>query len=152
MKIIFLDFDGVITTPKSGWNIDNNKCLLIKEICDKTGAKIVISSSWRHRTVEETIKQNHLEDWILKDYVVGVTISLMTDPVKFEFEDRYCDNFLIRGNEIDYYIKNHNVENYVILDDYSDEILDTQKKHLVQTYSYEGISEKDVQKAINILS
>ena len=25
-------------------------------------------------------------------------------------------------------------------------------KHLVQTYSYEGISEKDVQKAINILS
>ena len=74
----------------------------------------------------------------------------MTDPAKFEFEDRYCDNFLIRGNEIDYYIKNHNIENYVILDDYSDEILDIQKKHLVQIYSYEGISEKDVQKAINI--
>ena len=49
-------------------------------------------------------------------------------------------------------LKNHNIENYVILDDYSDEILDIQKKHLVQTHSYEGISEKDVQKAINILS
>lgn len=24
-KVIFLDFDGVITTPKSGWNFDRQK-------------------------------------------------------------------------------------------------------------------------------
>ena len=46
-KIIFLDFDGVITTLKSKWTIDNEKVELVKQICDATGAKIVISSSWR---------------------------------------------------------------------------------------------------------
>ena len=56
-KIIFLDFDGVITTYASKWEIDNEKCLLVKKICDETGAKIVISSSWRYSTVEKTIDQ-----------------------------------------------------------------------------------------------
>lgn len=39
-KIIFLDFDGVITTLKSNWAIDDKKVELVKEICDITGAKI----------------------------------------------------------------------------------------------------------------
>ena len=38
-KIIFLDFDGVITTLKSNWAIDDKKVELVKEICDITGAK-----------------------------------------------------------------------------------------------------------------
>ena len=33
-KIIFLDFDGVITTLKSNWTIDDKKVELVKEICD----------------------------------------------------------------------------------------------------------------------
>ena len=55
-KIIFLDFDGVITTLKSNWAIDDKKVELVKEICDITGAKIVISSSWRRYTLEATIE------------------------------------------------------------------------------------------------
>lgn len=46
MKVIFLDFDGVITTLESKWELDINKQKLIKDICDKTNSKIVISSSW----------------------------------------------------------------------------------------------------------
>lgn len=38
MKVIFLDFDGVITTLESRWNIDLEKCKLVKRICDETGA------------------------------------------------------------------------------------------------------------------
>ena len=56
-KIIFLDFDGVITTLKSKWTIDNEKVELVKQICDATGAKIVISSSWRRYTLEQTLEQ-----------------------------------------------------------------------------------------------
>lgn len=55
MKVIFLDFDGVITTMKSHWNLCKEKMELVKEIVDKTGAKIVISSSWRHSTLESTL-------------------------------------------------------------------------------------------------
>lgn len=50
MKVIFLDFDGVITTEKSRWCLDKDKMLLLKRIVDATGAKIVISSSWRRLT------------------------------------------------------------------------------------------------------
>lgn len=55
-KVVFLDFDGVVTTLKSNWTIDNSKVDLVKQICDATGAKIVISSSWRRYTLEQTIE------------------------------------------------------------------------------------------------
>ena len=47
MKVIFLDFDGVITTPETKWNIGLVYVKRIKQICDATGAKLVISSSWQ---------------------------------------------------------------------------------------------------------
>lgn len=51
MKIIFLDVDGELTYSnyqnRETANIDIEKVKLVKEICDKTGAKVVISSSWR---------------------------------------------------------------------------------------------------------
>ena len=43
MKIIFLDFDGVITTPASRGCLSAQKMQLVKKIVDATGAKIVIS-------------------------------------------------------------------------------------------------------------
>ena len=55
-KIIFLDFDGVITTYKSKWKLDQEKLDLLKEILDATNSEIVISSSWRHYELPSTIK------------------------------------------------------------------------------------------------
>ena len=51
MKIIFLDCDGCINSQLWLYNnkpmIDESKVVLLKEIVDKTEAKIVLSSSWR---------------------------------------------------------------------------------------------------------
>ena len=51
MKVIFLDVDGELTYSnyknKETANIDIEKVKMLKEICDKTDAKVVISSSWR---------------------------------------------------------------------------------------------------------
>ena len=51
MKIIFLDCDGELTYSdyenEETANIDIEKVKLLEEICDKTDAKVVISSSWR---------------------------------------------------------------------------------------------------------
>ena len=60
MKILFLDFDGVITTYDSKWCIDNNKLKLVNDIVSKTDAKIVVSSSWKHgcENVDE-FKEKH---------------------------------------------------------------------------------------------
>ena len=50
-RVIFLDVDGELTYSSyknnETQNIDPEKILLVKEICDRTGAKVVISSSWR---------------------------------------------------------------------------------------------------------
>lgn len=147
-KIIFLDFDGVITHQASGWEIDNEKCLLVKKICDETGAKIVISSSWRHSTVKKTIAAYKLQDWVLTPYVVGVTPFLKLNLYCIETTD-----FPQRGLEIaEYiYIIDEFIKNYVILDDSTD-LLYIQKDHFVKTDTYKGISEENVQQAIQILN
>ena len=55
MKILFLDIDGVLNSRaydrKRNWseltNIDETRLPLVKKIIDKTGAKIVLISTWR---------------------------------------------------------------------------------------------------------
>lgn len=80
-KIIFLDFDGVITTMATRYALCPHKCSLIQQVIDRTGAKIVVSSSWREESAEETI--SYLKDapaffkpfvpsWV--DEIIGVTI------------------------------------------------------------------------------
>ena len=146
-KIIFLDFDGVITTYASKWEIDNEKCLLVKKICDETGAKIVISSSWRYSTVEKTINAYKLHDWILTPYIIDVTenlsMSIGWDLLSY---------FPQRGLEISEYINKHElIQNYIILDDDSD-MLYIQKDHFIKTDTYKGLSEENVKQAIQILN
>ena len=45
MKIIFLDFNGVLDTYDNMNEIDQNNLKRLKYIIDKTNAKVVISSS-----------------------------------------------------------------------------------------------------------
>ncbi len=54
MKIIFLDIDGVLNSRQydaergtAEGNIDVSRLLLLKQLIDQTGAKIVLTSSWR---------------------------------------------------------------------------------------------------------
>ena len=53
MKVIFLDVDGVLNTPKfirrqsSFSSIDPVLVDIVVHIVNKTGCKIVLSSSWR---------------------------------------------------------------------------------------------------------
>ena len=61
MKVIFLDYDGVVNTPiwnkegKCGYNfpsdgkVNNYQAIMwLNELCKKTNSKIVISSTWRY--------------------------------------------------------------------------------------------------------
>lgn len=154
-KVVFLDFDGVITTLKSNWNIDNSKVDMVKQICDATGAKIVISSSWRRCTVEKTIEDITIGEELIghnpfpyHEYIVDVT-PRMYGLKKGNKEKHYG---LCRGVEIDRWLWEHeDVTNYVILDDDSDMLL-YQKKHFIKTHALRGISKRDVEKAIKILN
>lgn len=153
-KLIFLDFDGVITTYRTLWEIDNKKCEMVKHICDETGAKIVITSSWRYRTLEDTIDRNSLQDWILKDYCIGVTERFFPPE---ELDKEWF--FPKRGMEIEKfindYIDKNNIKddiNYVILDDDVYDLLYNQRESVVKTHWRDGISKKNAERAIKILN
>ena len=154
MKIIFLDFDGVITTEESHWCLDLEKMKIVKRICDETGAKIVISSSWRRRTLEETIKEITTVGeaftpirFLMPELVVGITTRMYA----FNYGERDKHYRICRGNEIEHYVDTHSgIENYVILDDDADMLL-CQADKFVKTDAREGISDKDAELAIKIL-
>lgn len=46
MNILFLDIDGVLNAC-DGSGLNTDKVTLLKEICDATDCRIVLSSSWR---------------------------------------------------------------------------------------------------------
>lgn len=154
-KVIFLDFDGVITTLKSNWTIDNDKVELVKQICDATGAKIVISSSWRRYTLEQTIEAITNQESLIGhnpfpylEYIVDITSRMYA----FKHGNREEHYGLCRGIEIEQWLSEHeDVTNYVILDDDSDMLL-SQKEHFIKTHALNGISKRDVEKAIKILN
>lgn len=155
MKVIFLDFDGVITVPPK-WYIKADKIKYIKKIVEATGAKIVISSSYRAGcppTVQETIKsiigkekrcpKNRMLFWLL-DHIYDCT--------PFYSEGKYKILNSGRGGEIEAWLNVHpEVENYVIIDDDGD-MLDSQLYHFVQTNYEDGITEIEMNRAIKVLN
>ena len=150
MKVIFLDFDGVITIPPK-WYLKADKIKYIKQIVDATGAKIVVSSSWRHKTVQETIDtmigrpkrcpRNRMFNWFIDN---------LYDVTPWFCDDKY--NGTGRGGEIQTWLDAHpEVDNYVIIDDDGD-MLDEQLFHFVETNFEDGITELETNWAIKILN
>ena len=66
ISIIFLDVDGVLNTQETNGTIDEEKVLLLKQIIDKSGAKIVISSSWRMKSTQRDTLSNVLQQYGLQ--------------------------------------------------------------------------------------
>ena len=158
-KLIFLDFDGVIATEKSRYKLDKEKLALLKIILAKTDASIVISSSWRRNTVEETINDKAFINFPFKDKVIGVTIRAyhyckgthLSIPRGVEIK-QWIDTNIHSENGKNWEYKRLGVDyNYVILDDDSDMLLE-QREHFVKTDSRLGINSNDSRLCISILN
>lgn len=157
MKIIFLDFDGVITTKDSKWKLCPEKMTMLGEIIFATDAKIVISSSWRRTNLEDTISHitNPENPYVGKnpfpyaDRIVGITHRMF--GFIHPHTERHCK--IPRGVEINAWMFEYetDIESYVILDD-DDDMLYIQREHFVQTDSLNGLSHENVNKAIDILN
>lgn len=152
MKVIFLDFDGVITSPDSKWKIDMHKINIVNDICDKTDAKIVVTSNWRMGYHDDVYAcHERLKQYFIKHNYL--------DNFKDTF-DKFISNIIgmteciagLRGDEIKSYINEHpEVENYVIIDDDSD-MCDYQLFNFIQTDTYDGITERDAKLCVDILN
>ena len=186
MKIIYLDIDGVLnceTGYKSGdckyqeWpdtNREDGKNYhqrfyskskdLLNRLIKETGAKIVISSTWRHAGLE--FMKNVWDQENMEGEIIGITPSFRGD----------IDGYTIpRGCEIEYHLENvmefhhinwskdlqqeymekSEVDNYIIIDDDSD-MLYSQRNHFVHVLpsprNKDGFNEKYFEEALKKLS
>lgn len=132
MKVIFLDVDGELTymnySNSSTANIDAEKVKLLRQICDATDAKVVISSSWRgnpgHKPRIYTILRYILEFYGID--VIGDTPFVPTevdpecreivdlDDVSEEYNIKFGTG---RAEEVHRWILANNPDAFVILDD-----------------------------------
>ena len=148
MDVIFLDIDGVLNSKdyfikrhsqvlelfrnnrlnndirlklkRMMLDIDPNKLEILKEIINETGAKVVITSSWKRLEVFPLVMEQLIS--------MGIPIIGATK-----------DNSSDRGKGIRKYLNENNVLKYIILDDdifddYDEELL----KHLVKTSFVNG--------------
>ena len=152
MRYIFLDIDGVIAVPQSDpnmmWTLSHACQSKLGRIIEDTSAKLVISSTWRHETIHETIEALRDNGFIHTDHIIGVTIKT------YDYVDRHRDVRISipRGLEIKHWLDSHANPpyRYVILDDQTD-MLYHQKDNFIHTDSSLGLTDHDVRRAINIL-
>lgn len=117
MKVIFLDVDGVLNTPKLirrfGFNfIDDILVALVARIVRETGAEIVLSSTWR---IEE--KDKSLVVQALSRH--GLEIHDCT-PVLRRNGDWTEDNWVRRHEEITSWLAGKEISVFAIIDDMDD--------------------------------
>lgn len=164
-KIIFLDIDGVIATPysldESGiWTFTDECQDNLEYLLKKTGAKLVISSSWRKNTLDDTLKYFQEKRFRFCSEIIGITIRA------YQYIEKGIHLSIPRGVEIKQWIDTHihseNGKNfsrkkigidytYCILDDDTDMLLE-QKNYFVNTDSDCGLTILDVDKAVSILN
>lgn len=158
-KIIFLDIDGVLNSMdyfeqtkdcKGYTEINPEKVKLLKEIVDRTGAEIVLSSTWRDLGKRKNEPEHPMYTYLtdtLKEY--GMEIVDHTPYIKLD-----------RPKEIKAWLDNQKDKDiqFVSLDDdfpiqkYDEVGIGI---HLVRTCFYEkdgGLRSEHVEKAVRILN
>jgi hypothetical protein len=141
VKIVFCDIDGVLNNPTcysrrtaNGTPADPKCIAALNRILRTTGARIVLSSTWRIDGVE--FCNDRFAEWGVADPIFDITPQMDYKP---------------RGHEIDAWLKARQgeIESFVILDDTSN--MDPHLDRLVLTQEGWGLTEEDADRAIAIL-
>jgi len=139
-KVLFLDIDGVLTTVATRFRRGDPACVeRLNRITDVTGAKIVVSSSWRGNPQIASV----LAGWGVTGEVIGVTPDLSVSATGIRIARE-------RGDEIFRWLcDNMPTADYVILDDDAD--MGPVINRLVRTDSHTGLSTHHADTAIKLL-
>ena len=169
MKVIFLDFDGVLNSSRYAASLckagkptqDENGHELFdpatikrfNRIVDETEAKIVLSSSWRYLGM--TAIQAIWQERGLHGQIIGMTSLYAVDEYIMEHGLDWLTNGAEvaspRAVEIESWLQEHDpIEQYVILDDLP--MSATLQPHFVKTNPIHGLSDTQANKAIEILN
>ena len=143
--ILFLDFDGVLNTPRT-WTrrpvharLESRLVRRVARICVQSNARIVISSSWRCSHGLEELRGLLALKGLRRSYVIDTTRDLQSK----------------RQTEILAWLAEHpECSNYAILDDDTagDGEWDALRLRWVRVDSETGVTDDDVRAALRILS
>jgi hypothetical protein len=154
MRIIFLDFDGPIIPLASheaarglmekAWP----PCIaVLNRITDATGAKIVLSTSWRWPSQKGPQADELLRRWGATGEIIGSTPILES---AWKPENKLWIG-VPRGREIQAWLDEHtDVDSFVIIDDDGD--MEHLCSRLIQTPFEIGLTEADADRAIEMLT
>lgn len=144
MKVLFLDFDGVLNIwPNPGRNGEFHKpaCINLEFLLNKVpDLKIVVSSSWRafgYEAVRDVLKSNGIDPRKVID-ITGDEVS----P---------SDGKKDRDYQIECWLKKHpEVKKFAVVDDESYDMALVANK-MVKTDRYVGLTQAAVERLIHIL-
>jgi len=149
MNVLFLDIDGVLNSRRSSLHLQTARDTfltlkstnpfddmdpvainMIRYLCERTGAQIVLSSAWR-------------ENWKKEDLSKRLGLDL------FDYTDTKPGT---RGEQIQRWLNSHpEVTEYAIVDDNSGMLL-SQVDHFVQTDFDEGLTFANYRQLRDILN
>lgn len=142
MKCIFLDFDGVINNWYHFEGVAKENANILKCIIERSGAKVIVTSSTKYE-----IQQKN------KDYYSSRFYNTYVKPLSklsIEISDITPNRNGNRILEIEEYLKNNPVEEYVILDD---ELVGPKlQPHQIFLELYRGLQEEHIEPALQILN
>ena len=153
IKCIFVDVDGVLNTSKTMRRldccneftfVDIRKVLRLRDIVERTGAKLVLSSTWRFGAMPNAF---FLEKEALRELVAE--FRRVRCPLWFDITP-YLPRAK-RWQEINAWLILHpEVEEFVILDDVGEELKPFNDK-LVLTNMHDGLTKERAELAIQML-
>jgi HAD domain in Swiss Army Knife RNA repair proteins len=156
MDVLFLDIDGCLNSAKyikrididfddPKYQIDPDAVVRLNAITQLTGAKIVVSSTWRYAFKGDLSK---LQDCMASYNITGRVIGMTPEPELLTNSILYIA--ATRSDEIQAWLNNHNdIDHYVIIDD---ETLDeTLSAHHVQPLFESGLQDHHVRQTLTIL-
>ena len=133
--------------------VSPEKIELLKQLVEHTGARIVLSSTWRYGWADiETGKDDTTDAkcfLALKTELQNYGLELL------DYTPVTSDDMYQRGTEIEMWLnawKGESIESFVILDDLNGRYLRPHAGKLVQTSMSKGLQQVHIEKAIKLLN
>jgi hypothetical protein len=146
VKVLFLDIDGVLnrggfSSTAQSTSFDPLAITRLNRLLAATGARLVLSSSWRYVILDGTMSLSGFE-FLMR------THGLMRGA----FYDHTCGDEVVpeRGAQIKRWLAEHNVEGWAAVDDQPLQLGDASWRH-VRTDPTQGLTDADAARLAAIL-
>ena len=152
-KIIFTDVDGVLncsTTTKrlqvcnEFTFVDTRKVLRLREIVERTGAQLVLSSTWRFGADPKAF-------WLEREALRELVAEFRRLRCPLWFDTTPYLPSTKRWQEINAWLILHDAEDFIILDDWGEEEFRPMMDRLVKCDPRKGLTKERAELAIQML-